>query len=243
MDDMCGIYKNLRPVGRRQSDGHMLYDAECSICGRTFRRAKSELKRCHVCKHDFKPTGILNKRIRNIFHGMKKRCYCETDKSYKIYGGKGVCIASEWLQDPSRFEQWSMSHGYADDLTIDRIDPDGNYEPQNCRWISSVDNAKYKSTTHMISVDGEEHTGRDWSKKCGLGITIINKYLTMYDEDQVVEFIGYVLANGLPERDRNNQSYIDSYLQATSVDFNNVTYASVAQSVEHLPSKQDVTGS
>lgn len=130
-----------------------------------------------------------NKRIGAIFKGMKKRCYSKTDKHYKFYGAKGIGICPEWLGNPHLFEDWTLNHGYDDKLTIDRMDSSKDYSPENCRWITQQDNSKYKSTTSLIDIDGEIHTGRDWANILGLGSTTVNKYIRKYGIENTVEFI------------------------------------------------------
>lgn len=83
--------------------------------------------------------GQRNGRLYNSWRGMKDRCLNPNHKSYRNYGGKGVGICVQWL-DFERFSEWAYSNGYTEGLTIDRIDPQGNYEPQNCRWIPASEN-------------------------------------------------------------------------------------------------------
>lgn len=82
-------------------------------------------------------------RIYRIWKGMVSRCNCKGQSSYKHYGGRGISVCSEWL-NYIPFDKWASENGYSDNLTIDRIDVNGNYEPSNCRWIPMEDQAKNK---------------------------------------------------------------------------------------------------
>ena len=81
-----------------------------------------------------------NKRLYNIWACMKQRCYNPNHTAAKWYHDKGIRVCDDWIRYRG-FEKWALNNGYSDDLTIDRIDSEGNYEPNNCRWISFEENA------------------------------------------------------------------------------------------------------
>lgn len=83
-------------------------------------------------------------RIKRIYNSMKYRCTNPKHVSYDIYGGRGIKVCEEWLQDFQSFYDWAIANGYSNDLTIDRIDVNGDYEPDNCRWTTWKEQAKNK---------------------------------------------------------------------------------------------------
>lgn len=86
--------------------------------------------------------NLTNTKLYKTWESMKKRCYYQGHKAYKNYGGKGVTICNDWRKDFRKFYDWAIKNGYAEGLTIDRIDPRGNYEPNNCQWLTRSENTR-----------------------------------------------------------------------------------------------------
>ena len=93
-------------------------------------------------KHGEGATRGNVKRLYRIWNGMKSRCFNSRVPCYKWYGGKGVNIYTRWKNDYTVFRDWALSNGYQNNLTIDRIDVNGNYQPDNCQWITQSENSK-----------------------------------------------------------------------------------------------------
>lgn len=108
--------------------------------------------------------GMKQTRIYSIWCGMKKRCNNPNDKNFPKYGGKGISVCKEWEEDFVAFNCWSLLNGYADDLTIDRIDNSKGYCPENCRWSTKGEQQRNKTNNVLLEHNGETKTLAEWCR-------------------------------------------------------------------------------
>lgn len=146
----CGNMKIIR--------GSSLRSGHTTSCGCAITEAAT--------KH-----GLKGTRIYDEYHKMKQRCYNPNNQSYDDYGGRGIKICDEWL-DPEngliKFYFWSITHGYRDNLTIDRINFNGDYSPENCRWTNRIVQSNNKRNNMTLTLNGITHTAATWSEITGI---------------------------------------------------------------------------
>jgi hypothetical protein len=114
---------------------------------------------CTNAKHNSAKT-----RLYRIWANMKTRCYNTKNYKYKRYGARGITICEEWKEDFEIFKKWALENGYDDNLTIDRKNNNGNYEPSNCRWVNDFKQANNKSNNIHYEIKGENHTLAEWCR-------------------------------------------------------------------------------
>ena len=183
-------FGKLVVVKEVEEHGYIRYwECQCD-CGNTTVVAQCHLKNGHT-----KSCGCYQKeqiaalegngthygsytRLYRIWHGMKQRCYNPKARFYNRYGGRGIIICQEWIDGFENFRDWSLEHGYADDLSIDRIDNDGIYAPSNCRWATGEIQNHNKSTTLKFNYDGETRTLKELSEISGLAESLIYKRIS-----------------------------------------------------------------
>lgn len=163
----------LNVSDQRTSENRLKYDCICecgndvTVDGKSLRNGhtkscgclSSELSKKRSTKH-----GKTNTRLYNIWSAMKHRCYNENDNHYLSYGGRGIKVCDEWLNDFQAFYNWSMNNGYKENLSIDRINNDKGYSPYNCRWADVETQTNNKQDTIKIAFNGLEYSIKQWSK-------------------------------------------------------------------------------
>lgn len=144
-----------------------------------------EFKSCNLYSGNSKSCGCLgspgntkhgdkNTRLYHIWKSMRERCNTTSCNSYKRYGGRGIKICPEW-DDYLLFKDWALKNGYKENLTIDRINVNGNYEPNNCRWATYKEQANNKTNNHFITFNGKTLTTAQWSEEIGINVNTIHR--------------------------------------------------------------------
>lgn len=150
-----------------------------------------------------KKHGKYNTRLNIIWCKMKQRCYNKNNDAYKNYGGRGIVICEEWVNDFMNFYSWAIDNGYSDSLTLDRINNNGNYEPDNCRWATLLEQHNNTRRNHYIEYKGETHTISEWSRL--LNVSVNNFWQKLNRRD----FSMYTLINDWEELRCLYENYIN----------------------------------
>ena len=162
----------IEMCGNNGKGTHYKSKVKCE-CGKIYKVNDTELINgrrtgCRSCNSYLKKHGKTNTKLFNVWQSMKQRCYYKSNKEYKNYGGRGIKMCEEWKNDFMQFYNWSINSGYKKGLTIDRIDVNGNYEPNNCRWATQLEQANNKRNNILITYKGITDTLPNWARKTGI---------------------------------------------------------------------------
>ena len=130
---------------------------------------------------------MIKELYRRYYH-MKDRCGNPNDKRYHRYGGRGIKVCDEWLQDYNKFESWALENGYKPGLAIDRIDNDGDYSPENCRFITPAENNQNRCTSRFFTYNGKTQNLTQWCEEYGLKYhTVLCRLRRGWDFEKEIE--------------------------------------------------------
>lgn len=169
------ISKSPRIIKGKQLGYKYIYRCQCD-CGKIVNISKQCLlkgtKSCGCLRvekaKNNKTHGLRNTRLYHTWCLMKQRCYNPNSNRYNTYGGKGIKICDEWLHDFKSFYDWALLNDYKDNLTIDRINNNGNYEPNNCHWVDYKTQANNRRTNRKITYKGRTENIIKWAELKGL---------------------------------------------------------------------------
>jgi len=180
-------------TGKQIKNHHMII--KCLVCGTERIVLKQNIKdtvcQSEVCRK--KIEAYSNTRLYRIWSGIKGRCYCKTQTAYKRYGAKGIKMCDSWKDNYMNFYEWAMSHGYTDELSIDRINSKGNYEPKNCRWATDKQQMANRSNTAFVTVNNETLTLAAWAERLHVPRTRLSAYLSGKLKKTIEEYIQSVI--------------------------------------------------
>lgn len=181
-------------ITNKKKYGKILWHCKCD-CGNTKEATNSSLKcgdvkSCGCLQKDTRRInakniktktkhGMCEKRLYRIYHNMISRCYRKCTNGYENYGGRGIKVCEQWLGEKGfiNFMNWSLSNGYNDELTIDRIDSNGNYEPNNCRWATRKDQCNNRRNNIILEYKDKKYSVSKWSEITGIKKTVIYQRL------------------------------------------------------------------
>ena len=181
----------------RTPSGAIRWKCKCD-CGKTTVVAQSNLRMGHtqscgcLSVETSRKQSLIHgdahvSRIYEIWKNMRSRCNNANNPAYANYGGRGISICEEWSSYPA-FKAWALSHGYADNLSIDRIDVNQGYAPENCRWATAKTQSNNCRTNHVIEYQGTSYTLSQLAEFANLPVsTLYNRLITLgWDIDRAV---------------------------------------------------------
>lgn len=123
--------------------------------------------------NNYKVGFAMNKNLYWVYYAMIQRCYMANCKQYFRYGGRGIRVCREWLEDKTSFYKWAIEQGYREGLTLDRIDNDKGYSPENCRWVDYKAQGNNTRRNHLITYKGQTKTMKQWSEELGINYSTL----------------------------------------------------------------------
>ena len=159
----CGreVTRSLHLVRYSERDGHT---PSCGCVDSALKRERAKNRIIH---------GLSRSKLYGVRRMMLRRCYDPNCKDFPLWGARGITVCDEWRNDIHAFFDWAHSAGYRDGVTIERVDNDGPYCPENCTWIPNERQAHNTRRLRMLTLDGETRYVSEWSRRLGLPVRTI----------------------------------------------------------------------
>lgn len=141
------------------AQGQLLRRGTTKSCGCLLRETREKCRKTH---------GMTDTHLYGVWCTMKSRCHNPKSQRYELYGGRGIEVCEEWRNSFETFYEWAIANGYKDGLTIDRIDVDKDYRPDNCRWATVKQQQNNRRNNRLIEYNGETRTLHEWSDKLNI---------------------------------------------------------------------------
>lgn len=172
---------------------------QCS-CGKQIKGTEKSIQKKvdKSCGH-FKRES---KKLSTRWQSMRKRCYQKNHRGYHRYGGRGITICDEWLEDCTKFYKWALENGFKSELQLDRIDNNKGYSPDNCRWVTRKQNSRNRSTNKLITYNNQTKILIEWAEELGINYKILQDGLKRGYKFENLIGGGQLEVNGL-----DNQKY------------------------------------
>lgn len=175
-------FNNLIVIKRAYVKNGLIYWECLCDCGKTTyvsggNLRSGQVKSCGCLRHKTsynRRHNMSKTKLYKIWAGIKNRCYNAKLASYKNYGGRGIRMCDEWIDTPDVFFDWALSHGYEDNLSIERIDVNGNYCPENCTWIPKEDQAKNRRSCYNITYNNRTQNLQQWCDELNLPYKLVH---------------------------------------------------------------------
>lgn len=172
-------FGRLTVISRSENlkDSHAKWLCECdcgqqtAVLGKSLRKGLTKSCGCiqkEILSTNRKTHGDSGTKLYKIWASMKQRTVNMNSKAYKNYGERGITVCDEWLNSFESFKAWAIESGYAENLSIDRIDNEKGYFPENCRWTDLNTQANNKRTNHYVTYQEETKTIADWARETGI---------------------------------------------------------------------------
>jgi len=194
----------LKETDERSNGGAIKYLCRCE-CGNLKIISGTALRSgvtisCGCYNHDVITKfgkSVYKEKLYSVWNGIKNRCRNPNDRAYKNYGGRGITICRQWEKDYQIFREWAFENGYKNGMWIDRIDNDGPYSPENCRWSTSKEQSKNKRTSVFVMYKGKRMNLADAAEQSGIKWSTLRRRINLgWDESRLFDRVDKKRSHG-----------------------------------------------